>query len=749
MSNNAYLKDESILALLSLNNLIIPEIQRDYVWGAELSDNKTVLAKFLNNIKETAQICETCGYSHSTTPLNVGFLYSYKPSYVSISNERQLDEFIIDGQQRITTIFLLLLCRAVIEGRMSDFLNICRYDENTGELCFNYKVRGLTRKFVVDLLNYLGDTPGRDSLNFLKSGVYAYPSWILKDYQKDVTTSSMINTMRKIIEVFGDGSDGHFYYDFILNNIRFWHFKTEATSQGEELYITMNSRGVHLQSNETQKATVLPSDKLCEYGKKWEELQDFFWKNRGKNENADIGLNNYISCLGALKRFRQQLDGNSEGVMLNIEDIVSGVEALQYLTSEELKDYLSESSIYGTWFDSFKKEVWARLNNRDMEWNIPVDKNGYNNARQQRINSMLLWAWIYYFNKVEGHVNNIALAVDIIHFYYVRYLCKKRSSKTIFKIVDKFCSDNEFRLPPINAGGDSYDDDDDSAEQLTDSTTDEAKRFSYEERLLYAVHRGDLAVKSLLWELQDMRVFRDGCEYGNQYKTDTCLSVIKELNEGGKLVSASQNDKLQILQDAVSFLETITMSGSKSQASSHVFDLLRSIMIVKSPQTIGLRESPWYYRNYACNYWTYIVRTKPFLQVFEKMVAGRIVREPDIAQEFKTLLKTCRTAFFEKHNEIDYASGYNDGVVVIIYDAVLSDPDDTSIWSADTNRIIFSYSDKPLKNPLFKGQDSFYTSSHARYMGGYGNLSLKELPDDWKDRLREKYPCVRFVNFID
>jgi hypothetical protein len=171
MSNNAYLRDENILTILSLNNLIIPEIQRDYVWGANIAGNKVVLTTFLRSIKKAAQICESCGYSHSSTPLNVGFLYSYKPPYLSNNRERQLDEFVIDGQQRITTIFLLLLCRAVIEGRMSDFLNICRYNEDSGDICFNYKVRGLTQQFIRDLLNFLGETPQSDMLNFLRNGI--------------------------------------------------------------------------------------------------------------------------------------------------------------------------------------------------------------------------------------------------------------------------------------------------------------------------------------------------------------------------------------------------------------------------------------------------------------------------------------------------------------------------------------------------------------------------------------------------
>ena len=42
---NAYLKDENLLTLFSLNNMIVPEIQREYVWG----NNSDVLENFFRS----------------------------------------------------------------------------------------------------------------------------------------------------------------------------------------------------------------------------------------------------------------------------------------------------------------------------------------------------------------------------------------------------------------------------------------------------------------------------------------------------------------------------------------------------------------------------------------------------------------------------------------------------------------------------------------------------------------------------
>ena len=46
--NNACLKEENLLTLLSLNNLIVPEIQREYVWG----NNPDVLVSFCRNLRK-------------------------------------------------------------------------------------------------------------------------------------------------------------------------------------------------------------------------------------------------------------------------------------------------------------------------------------------------------------------------------------------------------------------------------------------------------------------------------------------------------------------------------------------------------------------------------------------------------------------------------------------------------------------------------------------------------------------------
>lgn len=81
----AFLKEENLLTLLSQNNFIIPEIQREYVWG----NNEKVILKFLEELKiKIGEGCRCCNLPNGNTRINIGFLYSYKPEYVKVQNDR-------------------------------------------------------------------------------------------------------------------------------------------------------------------------------------------------------------------------------------------------------------------------------------------------------------------------------------------------------------------------------------------------------------------------------------------------------------------------------------------------------------------------------------------------------------------------------------------------------------------------------------------------------------------------------------
>ena len=73
---------------LLTKKIVIPEIQREYVWG----NNEDVVSQFLKDLNKKIK--------DQKNKINIGFLYTYN---------KGKENYLIDGQQRFTTIFLLLV----------------------------------------------------------------------------------------------------------------------------------------------------------------------------------------------------------------------------------------------------------------------------------------------------------------------------------------------------------------------------------------------------------------------------------------------------------------------------------------------------------------------------------------------------------------------------------------------------------------------------------------------------------------
>lgn len=81
------MEKKNLSCLLNNYSFVVPEIQREYVWGAK--KNNHVLIQFLNDLNEKL----------AKGDANIGFLYSYRSGS---------EHYLIDGQQRYTTMILLL-----------------------------------------------------------------------------------------------------------------------------------------------------------------------------------------------------------------------------------------------------------------------------------------------------------------------------------------------------------------------------------------------------------------------------------------------------------------------------------------------------------------------------------------------------------------------------------------------------------------------------------------------------------------
>lgn len=367
MNENA-LQEVSVEEVLHYYNLIVPEIQREYVWGynahnivdifindivegrstkdIEIQSKKENIQNMIDSPDIPVEAKEALKMAvqqmaDASLPMNIGFLYSYRPGYGDGSKDRDL--YLIDGQQRFTTLFLLLFYFAIKENRERDFINLFKINISNGSLGFDYRVRNLTHHFFVELFTHTRTI--EDLLNIHNK------TWFLNNFSLDVTIRSIIgdNERKSLFQIFEEkfNNSAEKYFDYIKSKIKFWHFKTEETSQGEELYITMNSRGQQLADNESIRAKLFDSDIVrdnpLEWSEQWENWQDFFWKNRSKKRgfSADEGFNEFLRWVQLLIMIDKQNLNTENEFEKKIHTLQNNKEELDisHLNLEEIKIY--------------------------------------------------------------------------------------------------------------------------------------------------------------------------------------------------------------------------------------------------------------------------------------------------------------------------------------------------------------------------------------------------------------------------
>ena len=412
----------NIKELFSNNNIesvIIPEIQRDYVWGKDQVEGllQSITDDFLkfqgSSETITLDAMEDKGIENALVEYyrtikyssSIGFIYAY-------SDFEYPDKyFLIDGQQRLTTIYLLLV---VIASRNEKFKEqfVKKYLRN-GKSFIEYRVREASLLFLNQAITHI-----------LQKGNYDLKDqhWYYNFYQNDKTIYSIINNLRVIddfLEKNIDPIDDFLYY--LLNHVRFWYFDTNISEQGEELYVYMNARGERMQSNENLKAELLsqiPDPEKNGWGRKWEEWQGVFWLLRGEHENADNVFNEFIYCISGLenqkkglgifkKNFNKGHDYPTHPELLKcfendgLVTIEKYVNALQLFLSDDFKSRCTGFGLYANWIDLTRKEVVRLFNKTNTNWFIKVNDQDRSTEQNRMV---LVWGileLLYGCEKIE------------------------------------------------------------------------------------------------------------------------------------------------------------------------------------------------------------------------------------------------------------------------------------------------------------------------------------------------------------
>ena len=223
--------------------VLIPIIQRDYAQGRK--NTKEVRETFLDALYQ---------YLKENKPnRDLDFVYG------SLNEVAGITDFIpLDGQQRLTTLFLLhwyLYQISIDETLKDEFKNSIFVD---GKSLFSYETRTSSSDFCNSLMNYDFNQEDIIDINENKeklSTIIRNMAWYYLSWNYDPTIKSMLTMLDAIHEKFQERGD---FFSRLLDVenpiITFLFLNLKDFKLTDDLYIKMNSRGKALTSFENFKA---------------------------------------------------------------------------------------------------------------------------------------------------------------------------------------------------------------------------------------------------------------------------------------------------------------------------------------------------------------------------------------------------------------------------------------------------------------------------------------------------------------
>ena len=249
--------------------IIIPIIQRDYAQGRE--PEADVRINFLTALRSYIED----GKSHS-----LDFVYGNKNGNTFIP---------IDGQQRLTTLFLLSWYLAVIGGKYEDFQSI--FQDKSGHSRFRYETRTTSAEFCDRLVSFEKNS-GIPSDSRISSIIEDMP-WFHLLWKDDPTISSMLVMLDAIDEIFG--RDVSSYWDRLMDEdnppVWFSLLLLEDIGLSDDIYIKMNSRSLELTDAEILKVRL--SEKMGPRANEFKHLWNnkwiaYFWEFFRKERKTNV-----------------------------------------------------------------------------------------------------------------------------------------------------------------------------------------------------------------------------------------------------------------------------------------------------------------------------------------------------------------------------------------------------------------------------------------------------------------------------
>ena len=316
-------KDKDTRVIVS--SVVIPQIQRPYAQGRTDEVSTYIRNTFLDEIFESLSKDEE-------EIFDLNFIYGViKP----INKEYKLE--LLDGQQRLTTLFLLYwyIANAELDLNREESLFVRRKCLSK----FTYETRATSTVFCQKLAYYKVDFGEKRPKEVIRNA-----KWYFKSFDRDSTISAMLTMLDAIHERYTKLEKKSLFGR--LQNLQFYVKSLGLFNLSEDLYIKMNARGLQLSPFENFKADLtnfVSSEKyepFCEMVslyKKGADVRvpfhfnfsvkldakwvDIFWRNGNGAADYDASYMSFFSRFFACKYIVSSKDDVSDRDMRADETI--------------------------------------------------------------------------------------------------------------------------------------------------------------------------------------------------------------------------------------------------------------------------------------------------------------------------------------------------------------------------------------------------------------------------------------------
>lgn len=292
VKNNSQIGFWQLITNKNISKIEIPIIQRDYAQGRDNEKTNKIRHRFLKSLINAV--------AEENASLELDFVYG--------DIEKNVFQP-LDGQQRLTTLFLLHWYIAQKTGKLSE-------NENQF-LKFTYETRISSREFCIDLVKK-GKNIGSGNMisEQIKDSAWFFLSW-----SKDPTIKAMLIMLNSIEEQLKDKNLAEMWSKLTSENppITFYFKELKDIGLTDDLYIKMNARGKELTDFENFKALF---EKHIDENM-WEKditnpqstfshtidtlWTDLFWEHRREDNLVDNKLINFIVGI-AINYYAQSLE---------------------------------------------------------------------------------------------------------------------------------------------------------------------------------------------------------------------------------------------------------------------------------------------------------------------------------------------------------------------------------------------------------------------------------------------------------